>query len=178
MADSLPPPAGVAAPSNAAASSDLYDYPTDLFASGADPTSVSFSAAALASLPSRGETAASVAAAAAIAAALDAGDEHLAVGAETGAAAFSKSSKADKILSMADTSSAVIRDIVGKIETARANAKARADRFGEAYTEPRWETFLTKQELLRLVRQRKPEAETKGEPSNGRFLCLRDGFWF
>ncbi|KAA0150118.1 hypothetical protein FNF29_05558 [Cafeteria roenbergensis] len=68
--------------------------------------------------------------------------------------------KADKILAKADMSSAAIREIVAKIQDSRASARARAARYGEPYTEPRWESFLTKKELLRLVRQQRQVHES------------------
>ncbi len=82
--------------------------------------------------------------------------------------------KADKILAKADMSSAAIREIVAKIQDSRASARARAARYGEPYTEPRWESFLTKKELLRLVRQQRQVHES-GElaaPGHARLAAL------
>jgi hypothetical protein len=47
-----------------------------------------------------------------------------------------------------------LREIIAKVELAREDAKIRAERFGHAYKEPRWETYLTKKEILRLLRQK------------------------
>jgi len=124
----------------APASNGLSTITGELFS--ADNESLSFSAAALAKL---------VAEAPAADPADEADEEALRAG---------DASRADKILAKADRSSAAIRAIIAKIEDARATARARASRFDEQYAEPRWETFLTKKEILRLVRQRERAPES------------------
>lgn len=154
---------------------DLYDFPSELFADGADMSSVSLSAAALASFRAESDPVAAAAAAAAIEAsqAEDGAEDNVAGGPSADRSSLSsRTSKGDKILEMADTSSAAIREIVTKIEEARANAKARAERFGETYKEQLWESFLTKKELVRLIRQRKPAAVVKGKKASMGFVCL------
>lgn len=92
-------------------------------------------------------------------------------GEEEPAAERKPMTKADKILAKADMSSAAIREIVAKIEDSRANARAQAARYGEPYTEPRWESFLTKKELLRLVRQQRQVHESGELAESGRMHC-------